>query len=203
MAKHRKHPYMGREMTVRELSKLPECVVSSKIISQRLHRGFSVYDAISLPVQDRKKRFVKWKDEMVSLPKLVREEAVEGIGYYHVVNRLNSGWSIERALFTPKKFNRVTGGKHRYDYFGKQLTIMELSCLPCCVVGINTLRSRLEILHWDVYDALVLPSRYNASEDRLSPEERQYWNRWLAMPIDMIKKRAEEFWLKEEYMRRQ
>lgn len=202
MGKHRTYPYKGKELTVRQLVKLPECKVSSHILSQRLFRGMSTYEAMRLPVQDRKKRFVKWKDEMVSLPKLVREEAVEGIGYYHVVNRLNSGWSIERALFTPKKYTRVTGGKNRYNYFGDELTIMELSCLPCCVVGMNTLRSRLDILHWNVCDALVLPVRYNASEDHLSPEERKKWNRWLAMPMDMIKKRADEFWTKEELLRR-
>lgn len=198
MAKHKKYYYKGKMRPVRELSRLPECVVSSKVLGQRIARGYSIRKAMTTPPGKHMPKLIEWKGEQVKLVDLVRDEAVEGVDYSIVKNRLQIGWSIEKALATPRKFIRHEKGRGLYDYFGTKMSVTELAQLPCCAVGAMTLYSRLELLGWDLYDALVLPARYNASEDKLTPEERKKWNVWLATPIEVIRQRAEEFWLREE-----
>jgi hypothetical protein len=46
----------------------------------------------------RKNRYVEWNGELLILAEAVRRS---GLPYSRVINRLNSGWSVDKALTTP------------------------------------------------------------------------------------------------------
>lgn len=75
-----------------------------------------------------------------------------GIDHRTILARLNNGWTVEQALFTPIN-NHLT----KISYNNQTHTLTEWATITN--ISVNTLHSRLNILHWSIEKALTTPAR--------------------------------------------
>lgn len=75
-----------------------------------------------------------------------------GIDHRTILARLNNGWTVEQALFTPIN-NHLT----KISYNNQTHTLTEWATITN--ISVNTLHSRLNILHWSIEKALTTPVR--------------------------------------------
>ena len=75
-----------------------------------------------------------------------------GIDHRTILARLNNGWTVEQALFIPIN-NHLT----KISYNNQTHTLTEWATITN--ISVNTLHSRLNILHWSIEKALTTPAR--------------------------------------------
>ena len=75
-----------------------------------------------------------------------------GIDHRTILARLNNGWTVEQALFTPLN-NHLT----KISYNNQTHTLTEWATITN--ISVHTLYSRLKILHWSIEKALTTPAR--------------------------------------------
>ena len=73
-----------------------------------------------------------------------------GIDHRTILARLNNGWTVEQALFTPIN-NHLT----KISYNNQTHTLTEWAIITN--ISVHTLHSRLNILHWSIEKALTTP----------------------------------------------
>lgn len=202
---------LGKKMTITELAELPGVDISAAALRNRLDRGWSLMDAVNTPKQkNRSTKHVMFRGVDWLLYDLVNSEFnTSGMDQTRVYNRIfKYHWSVEDAITKTSIRNKDkgrfnTGCKkgdwRRYDYFGSKLTIGQLAKLPCCVVEQNVLHMRLVVLKWDLYKALTFP-KYpkNRYSKNMTEAEREYWDKWLATPMEIIRERSMKFWEEEQ-----
>lgn len=195
-------------MTLSELAALPEAQASVKTIRHRIHRGWDIEDAVRKPPGGKQPQImVNFRTTQWALIDLANSEFNTcGLCYSSIYNRVvKYGWNIEEALTEPVDSAHNNGNTarikedwHRFDYFGKSLTVSELSRLEFCKVNRGTLWQRLVVLKWPLAKALLTPKYpdkgYKERTPNMTKEEREYWDNWLITPLEVILKRCEEHW---------
>lgn len=158
--------YKGKDYTMKELSQLPECVVSADLLTSRIKNGgWDVEKAITTKPLSGAERMQMAREKGMLLGRTAKKYTYKGKEYtlrellalpecevqqYNTLcSRINQrGLSVEEAL-------KVKRGE-KYRYHGKLLTVSELAKLPECKVCVKTLRDRLRN-GMAVEKALTLP----------------------------------------------
>ncbi len=86
-----------------------ELGINSKIISRRLHDGWSVKDALTRKIRKVSRHLPKRFDNEFTLggvSKTIKHWAkTYGLSYSCLYNRIYQGWDFKRAVTTPQSFN--------------------------------------------------------------------------------------------------
>jgi hypothetical protein len=147
----KKYKFEGAWYTAGELSKLDCCVVSHSTLIERLKiKKWTVEAALITQPKKRPYKFmIDGKNQTAST--FVYENV--GLGSTTFYHRKKRGWSDLDAI-KPKSELKVI----KHLFLGQSLSLTELSKLPQCRVGFETLRHRLK-LGWDVERAVNEPPR--------------------------------------------
>lgn len=122
--KGRKYEYNGKSYTEKELlefSAVPELTVSQLHLRLVKH-GWSIERALTQPLHTKKAkkgvgdRIYEYKGKMYNSYELTQISPVKGLTIGNITCRINHhGWSVERAITTPKKKKDIL-----FDYEGNK-----------------------------------------------------------------------------------
>lgn len=149
----------------------------------------------------------EFEGQLMTRKQIARHPRCE-VTYDRLCTKLRSGMSVEDAIRNEKNRN-----KRRYLYKGKMMTVAEMLFLPECKVSRSCLVNRLA-RGMNPEDAVqkkmrvrkpkdndirkeegfYIPSVDPVAEGRMTQEERDHWDEWLATPLNVIIKRCEEYW---------
>lgn len=154
---------------------------------------------------NRKNLLFEFEGEMMTRKEISMHPRCE-VSYTTLCMKLKRGMSVERAIIHE-------GTKPKtIPYKNKQMTIKEVVNLPECKIGRSLLDKRLregmspeEAItkpkrvrkpkkDSEKAEAFSVPSVDAVAEGRMTQEERDHWDEWLATPVEVIIKRCEDYW---------
>ncbi len=158
--------YNGKMVSVPQLSK--ETGISTALIWKRIDEGKSTKEIVKKPYVNKK--VYEIKKGLCTRHEINQMGKDSSLSYNTIGKRLFDGWSIEEALNTPVLPGVRREMRFRVMYKGKDYTMRELSQLPECVVGVNTITSRIKNRGWSVENAITTPALSAAERARMAVE---------------------------------
>lgn len=154
---------------------------------------------------NKKNLLIEFDGQMLTRKEIAKHPKCQ-VSYPTLCKKLEDGLPIERAVINESMKPKVI------TYKGKQMTISEVVALPECKIGRNLLAKRIRE-GMTPEEAVAKPKRVRkprrseqeeeifskpsvdaVAEGRMTQEERDYWDEWLATPVKVILKRCEEYW---------
>lgn len=154
---------------------------------------------------NKKNLLIEFDGQMLTRKEIAKHPKCQ-VSYPTLCKKLEDGLPIERAVINESMKPKVI------TYKGKQMTISEVVALPECKIGRTLLAKRLRE-GMSPEEAVTKPKRVRkpkkskeeaepfskpsvdaVAEGRMTQEERDYWDEWLATPVKVILKRCEEYW---------
>ena len=192
------YEYKGKKYNLKQLSELPECHCSVAALRVRLQKDPDIEKAFKQPDRKSIKRY-EYKGKVYTIRQLSELPECK-ISYSTLRKRLQEidlyEGNMELILTDTVSRSRV------FKYKDKRLTILQLLELPECNMSYIELRDNLINKHLDAYSVINKKYRkdkvariesdptYQSQYDTLTQEEREYWDEWLATPLDVIIERC-------------
>lgn len=155
--------YNGDKITTRQAYdiRINKELSYEQIKNRLLKHNWSVERAITQSNKKKKQPFntgekkYKYNDKLYSSYELCEISSVGGLTPCDITTRINHhGWSVEKAISTPKK-NR----NKKYLYNGNEYTSKELAELSPYDISRSDITTRINRCGWSIHDAINTPKK--------------------------------------------